>query len=168
MSTPDGAPLSGAGPGPDFPSPGSGLPGYPPPGTGYLPPAGPTAYSPGGPPGQVLVTVGDISCTQTEVLVPNGRASLRGTTWTVQNQTAVTTKIPTWAIVVAVVGLLIICVFSLLFLLVKERTVQGIAQVTVQGPGLLHTTSIPVTSEVQMRDIESRVNYIRGLVTALG
>jgi hypothetical protein len=167
MTTPDGSPMSGPG---NFPPPGQGATAYPPPpGVPSYPPPGAAGYPPpGGAPGQVLVTVGDISCTQNEVIMPNGRAPLRGTTWTVANQTSVTTKIPTWAIVVAIVGLLVICLFSLLFLLVKERTVQGVVQVTVQGPGLLHTTSIPVTSEVQVREVESRVNYVRGLVIALG
>ena len=114
------------------------------------------------------MTLGDISCTQTEVIVPTGRAPLRGTTWIATNQVSVVEKIPTWAIVVAIVGFFVVCLFSLLFLLVKERTVQGFVHVSVQAPGFYHTTQIPVTSDFQIRDIESRVNYIRSLVAALG
>ena len=149
MSTPDGPPTPG--PGGSYPPPGE--PGAAP----YLPP-----------PAQILVTIGDISCTQTELLIPTGRVPLRGTTWTFSNQSTVTQKIPTWAVVVAVVGLLVICVLSLLFLLVKERTVQGSVQVTVHGPGVYYATNIAVTSEAQVADLEARVNYARSLVSALG
>ena len=45
---------------------------------------------------------------------------------------------------------------------------MGVVQVTVPGPGFMHTTSVPVASEMQMKDIEARVNYVRGLVIALG
>ncbi len=121
-----------------------------------------------GPPAQVLVTVGDISCTQTEVIIPSGRAPLRGTAWVVTNQVSTTEKIPTWAIVVAIVGFFVVCLFSLFFLLVKERTVQGFVQVSVQAPGFYHTTQVPVSSDFQIRDVESRVSYIRSLVAALG
>jgi hypothetical protein len=117
--------------------------------------------------GQVLVSVGDISCTQAEVLMPTGPAPLRGTTWMVSNQVSITEAIPTWAIVMAII-FFVLCLLGLLFLLVKERRVSGYMQVSVQGPGLYYATQIPVTSEVQMRDIESRVNYIRALVAQLG
>lgn len=119
-------------------------------------------------PGQVLVTVGDISCTQTDVILPNGRFPIRGTLWTTNNQVTVSTKTPTWAIVVAIVGFFVICVFSLFFLLAKETALQGFVQVTVQGPGFLHTSNVRVSSEAQLRDVEARVAYIRSLVTALG
>jgi hypothetical protein len=119
------------------------------------------------PSGEVLVTVGDISCTQTEVILPTGRSALRGTTWIVTNQTTVSEKIPTWAIVMAVVGALA-CLLGLLFLLVKERTVQGFMQVSVQGPSLYYATQIPVKNEAQIKDIDARANYIRSLVAALG
>jgi hypothetical protein len=131
--------------------------------------ANPQEYGPppGSQPGQVLVTVGDIACTQTEVLLPTGRAPLRGTTWMVTNQVTVTEGIPTWAIVLAIIGI-IACLLGLFFLLVKEKKVQGFMQVSVQGPGLYYATQLPVSNEMQMRDIESRVNYIRTLVAALG
>ena len=127
---------------------------------GYAPP-------PGSQPGQVLVTVGDIACTQTEVILPTGRAPLAGTTWMVTNQVSVTEGIPTWAIVMAIIGI-IACLLGLLFLLVKEKKVQGFMQVSVQGQGLYYATQVPVGSEMQMRDVESRVNYIRTLVATLG
>ncbi len=121
-----------------------------------------------GDPGQkALVTVGDVACTQTEVITPTGRAPLRGTTWIVSNQTTVSEGIPAYAIVLAIIFFLA-CLLGLLFLLIKERKVQGFMQVTVQGPGFFHATQVPVSTEGQIRDVEARVNYIRGLVASLG
>ena len=126
--------------------------------------------APGAPsvPGQVLVTVGDIACTQTEVLVPEGRFPLRGTVWTSTNQVTVTRGVPTWAIVVAIVGFFLICLFSLFFLLAKEDKMQGFVQITARGAGVVHTTQVPVASQLAINDVENRLNYIRGLVSQLG
>jgi len=115
----------------------------------------------------VLVSVGDIACTQTEVITPTGRAPLRGTTWLVSNQTTVTESIPTYAIVLAIIFALA-CLLGLLFLLMKEKKVQGQMQVSVQGQGFYYATQVPVSSVQQIQDIEARANYIRSLVSALG
>jgi hypothetical protein len=129
--------------------------------------AGPGSPPAGGPGGQVLVTVGDVVCTQTEVITPTARAPLRGTTWIVSNQATVTQGIPAYAIVLAIIFFLA-CLLGLLFLLIKERKVQGFMQVAVQAPGFYYATQVPVSSEAQIRDIDARVNYIRGLVASLG
>jgi hypothetical protein len=167
---PGAQPMGGA-PGATYgvPGPNYGVPG----GAGPAGAASATNFAaapgaPGGAPSQILCTVGDISVTATEILLPNGRAPLRGTTWIVNPQVNITQKTPTWAVVMAIVGFFLVCVLSLFFLLAKERTVQGFVQVSVQGPGLMHTTQMGVASEVQMRDIEGRVNYIRNLVAQLG
>ena len=115
----------------------------------------------------VLVTVGDISCTANEVITPNGRAPLAGTVWGVQNNTTTTESIPAYAIVLAVIFFLV-CLLGLLFLLIKERRTTGWVTVSVQGRGMYHATQIPVSTPLQVGDIESRVGYIRGLVAALG
>jgi hypothetical protein len=115
----------------------------------------------------VLVTVGDIGCTQDEIITPNGRFPLRNSTWIVTNQTQVVEKIPTYAIILAIVFALL-CLIGLLFLLIKERTFQGFMQVSVQGPNLYYATQVPISHQTQVLDVEQRVNYIRGLVAALG
>jgi hypothetical protein len=115
----------------------------------------------------VLVTIGDIACTQTQVITPMGRGSLRGTTWIATRQTTISEKIPTYAIVLAVIFALA-CLLGLLFLLIKERTLQGFVQVSVQGPGVCYATQVPVGTDAEVNDIESRVNYVRSLVSALG
>ena len=79
--------------------------------------------------------------------------------------TQTTTAIPTYAIVLAVVFFLF-CLLGLLFLLVKEQRTVGYVQVTVQGPGLLHVTHIPVSSPLGVADINARVNYARSIAMA--
>ena len=115
----------------------------------------------------VLVTVGDISCTQTEVITPNGRRPLARTVWVVQNNTTTTESIPAYAIVLAVIFFLV-CLLGLLFLLIKERRTTGWVTVSVQGAGTYYATQIPISAPAQITDVESRVGYIRGLVAALG
>jgi hypothetical protein len=115
----------------------------------------------------VLVTIGDIACTQYEVITPTGRAPLGGTTWIVTNQTQLVEKIPAYAIVLAII-FAFACLLGLLFLLIKERQVQGFVQVSVQGPNFYYATQVPISDQRQVIEVEQRVNYIRGLVNALG
>ncbi|HEV2032845.1 MAG TPA: hypothetical protein VGU71_01385 [Candidatus Dormibacteraeota bacterium] len=122
--------------------------------------------APGQPAGPVLVTVGDMACTQTSVITPTGAYPLAGTTWIVANNTVTTESIPAYAIVMAIIFFLF-CLLGLLFLLIKERKTQGYVQVSVQGPGVFHATQVPVSSPAQILDIEQRVNYVRSLVAAL-
>ena len=129
-------------------------------------PAAPAPPAPP-PPAATLVTVGDIACTADRVLTPAGSAPLQRTVWIVSNATTTTEAIPTWAIVMTVLFVWF-CLLGLLFLLVKERTTTGYVQVSVQGEGLYHATQIPVSSPTAVVDIDQRVNYIRGLVAALG
>ena len=113
-------------------------------------------------PAPVLVTIGDIACTQDEVITPSGRAPIVGTTWTFTDMSRTSRDIPSWAIVCAVIFFLF-CFLGLLFLLAKEDRTEGSVQVTVQGPGLLHTVQIPVFAQAAAMDFNSRVNYARSL-----
>jgi hypothetical protein len=118
-------------------------------------------------PSNVLVTIGDIACTQNELMTPNGVYPLAGTNWIVVNNTRTNEKIPTYAIVLAIC-FAILCLVGLLFLLIKERTIEGSMQVSVQSPSVYYATQIPISAPEQVADIEQRVNYARGLVKALG
>ena len=55
------------------------------------------------------------------------------------------------------------CFLSLLFLLMKERSVSGYIQVTVQGNGGLHSTMIPATSEQTIWEVTQSVNRARSM-----
>lgn len=113
----------------------------------------------------VLVTVGDIACTEHWVVTPGGSFPISGSTWIVTNQTTTSERIPPYAIVLAIVFFLF-CLLGLFFLLIKQRTMQGWVTVTVQAPGGYHATQVPVSHPSQIADVENRVHYIRGLAAA--
>jgi hypothetical protein len=108
--------------------------GYPPPPSGGMMPA------PGVDP--VLLSIGDISVTQTHVYVPQGRFPLHGTTWTVQDSTQVSEGIPPVAIILTIVFVWF-CLIGLLFLLMKQKRYTGFVSITVTGMGLYHSVQFP-------------------------
>ncbi len=115
---------------------------------------------------QILVTIGDISVTSTTVYTPSGSRPLSELSWTFTDMSVTSQAIPTWAIVCAIV-FFVFCFLGLLFLLAKEDKTQGSVQVTVHGPGFVHTSTIPVSSIAQVADINARVNYVRTLTASL-
>jgi hypothetical protein len=121
------------------------------------------SYQPQAPP---LVTIGDISCTQEQVITPSGTRPIAAVSWSFNDMSRTWQTIPTWAVVCAAVGFFLVCFFSLLFLLAKETKTEGWVQVVVQGPGFVHTSHIPVYSAYQVSDYAARVNYARSLSAA--
>lgn len=111
------------------------------------------------------LTIGDITVTETEVIVPYGRFPLSGTTWIVQDSTQVTEAIPTHAIVLAIVFSVLLCLLGLLFLLMKEQRYIGFVAVTVSGPGLYHTTYFPAGPNTAPW-IHYQVNTARAMAAA--
>lgn len=112
--------------------------------------------------GPVMVTIGDIACTNTTVITPSGQAPIGGVVWSYTDMSRTDRVIPTWAIVCAVV-FFFFCLLGLLFLLAKEERTEGSVQVVVQGPGFLHQVQLPVYSVIQVQDYAARVNYARSL-----
>jgi hypothetical protein len=94
----------------------------------------------------VLLSIGDISVTQTHVIVPQGRFPLHGTTWTVQDSTQVSEGIPAVAIVLTIIFVWF-CLIGLLFLLMKEKRYSGFVSITVTGNGLFHTVQFPAAQQ---------------------
>jgi hypothetical protein len=90
----------------------------------------------------VLLSIGDISVTQTHVYVPQGRFPLHGTTWTVQDSTQVSEGIPPVAIILTIVFVWF-CLIGLLFLLMKQKRYTGFVSITVTGMGLYHSVQFP-------------------------
>lgn len=91
----------------------------------------------------ILLTIGDIAITPAHVVLPYGTYPLRGTIWTVQDNTQYYEATPTWAIVLAIVLAFAVCIFSLFFLLAKERRYTGNIVIAVSGPGLHHSVPFP-------------------------
>jgi hypothetical protein len=113
-----------------------------------------------------LVTIGDIACTREEAITPSGTRPIGEVTWTFTNLSQTWQTTPTWAVICAIAGFFVVCVFSLFFLLAKEDKTQGWVQVAVQAPGFVHTTWLPVYSAHQVRDYMARVDYARSLSAA--
>jgi hypothetical protein len=90
----------------------------------------------------VLLSIGDISVTQTHIYVPQGRYPLHGTTWTVQDSTQVSEGIPPVAIILTIVFVWF-CLIGLLFLLMKQKRYTGFVSITVTGMGLYHSVQFP-------------------------
>jgi hypothetical protein len=114
-------------------------------------------------PGPVIVQIGEIAVTSTVVRTPAGDIPLAGSTWTVADYWHNEQKIPTWAIVCAVLGFCVLTVFSLLFLLAKETVYRGTAQITVTNGTRQYVARIPVTDQTQVAYLHQQVNYVRSL-----
>ena len=114
-------------------------------------------------PGPVIVQIGELAVTSTLVRTPAGDIPLAGSTWHVTDYWHNEQKVPTWAIVMSVVGFCVLTVFSLLFLLVKETIYRGTVQVTVTNGGHQYVARVPVTDQAQVAHLHQQVNYVRSL-----
>ena len=108
------------------------------------------------------LTIGDIGLTQDTIVTPNGAAPLRGSQWIVMDQSTTTQKIPTYAIVLAIV-FAVFCLLGLLFLLMKEDVTSGYVSVTVRSDDLLHTCQIPVNNPHDVHQIRALVSQAQSL-----
>lgn len=117
---------------------------------------------------QPLVSIGDITVTQTQVITPTGTFPIAGSQWTVYDMTTTRQEISQTGLILAIVGFVLICALSLLFLLMKEEKTSGLVQVTVLGAdGRQHTTQIPASSRAMVDDVNNRVNYARSIAAAI-
>jgi hypothetical protein len=112
---------------------------------------------------QVIAQIGEIQVTATTVRTPAGAFPLRGSTWAVTDQWVATQKIPTWAIVLAIVGFFCLTVFSLFFLLAKETVYQGVVLVQVQNGPHQYVSRVPVNNQAYVQHVYQMVNYVRSL-----
>lgn len=103
--------------------------------------------------------VGDIGITNDSIVTYNGTAPLAGSSWMALDHSRTEDKIPTWAIVLAVL-FFILCFLGLLFLLVKEKRISGYVEVRVQSGNFWHVTQIPVSAE-------GHVDYLLGQVSQI-
>ncbi|MCX6397167.1 MAG: hypothetical protein NTV23_11820 [Propionibacteriales bacterium] len=115
-----------------------------------------------------MTQIGDIGVSATQVITPVGTFPLKGTQWIVTDQSRTTTKIPTVAIVLAVVFIWV-CFLSLLFLLMKEEVTEGYVQVAVSNPelGLYHVASIRADGNQTYEYVTRQVNWARSIAAAL-
>ncbi|MEU0370822.1 hypothetical protein ABZ070_11270 [Streptomyces sp. NPDC006283] len=147
------------------PAPGYGYPQDPAPGYAQTQPAGvPVPYT--GPPaptgGAPLVSIGDITVMGDSIVTPSGTLPLKGAVWNATDMSRTEEKIPTHAIVLAIV-FFIFCLLGLLFLLMKEKTTTGFIQVTVTSGGKHHSTMIPAQGPQSFQMVMGQINYARSL-----
>jgi hypothetical protein len=101
------------------------------------------------------------------VVTPSGTAPLAGAQWFFLDQSRSERKIPTWAIVLAIV-FAFACLLGLLFLLVKEDTTVGWVQVSVRAGGLSHVTQVPVASRMDVGRVAQLVQQAQALTAQAG
>lgn len=118
-----------------------------------------------GQPETPLVSFGDVVISRSWLVTPVGTRRLAGTQLVATDMSRVESRIPTWAIVVAVVTAFFF-LLGLLFLLVRENRLVGVVQVTVTNGELAYAVQVPVGSPAQAQDVHARVAYARELIAA--
>jgi hypothetical protein len=119
----------------------------------------------GGQPEQWLTTIGDIPISKNWVGTPSGPQPIRGSVWTVQDNSQYYENISAAGVVLCILFVWF-CLLGLLFLLMKDRRIGGYIQVTVQGKGFYHATTIPARSPHTVLEVHEQVNYARSLAAA--
>ncbi|MFI8518360.1 hypothetical protein ACIGEZ_11140 [Streptomyces sp. NPDC085481] len=157
------------GPGQQAGTPGYGYPQTP----SYQPtvPGGvpvPPQHAPGAVPGLAagggapLLSLGDITVVGDQIITPAGNMPLKGAVWNAMDMSRTEEKMPTVAIVLAVI-FFIFCLLGLLFLLMKEKQTTGFIQVTVTSGGRHHQTMIPATGPDTIHWVMGQLNFARSL-----
>jgi hypothetical protein len=109
-----------------------------------------------------LITIGDIGITSNQVVTPNGSGPLAGSQWIFTDTSRTESKIPTVAIILAIIFALL-CLIGLLFLLMKETKTTGYVEVTVRVGNIFHKTQIPVDSPAKIEGVRQLVNKAQAL-----
>jgi hypothetical protein len=114
-----------------------------------------------------ILTIGDIGVTPELIVTPNGSAPLAGSQWLATDMTRTESKIPTVAIVLAVI-FAFACLLGLLFLLMKEEKTTGYVDVTVRSADLYHRTQLPISSPLQVAQVRQLVAQAQALAARAG
>ncbi|MEU6982895.1 hypothetical protein ABZ946_05675 [Streptomyces sp. NPDC046324] len=125
-----------------------------------VPPQYPPVSQGGG--GAPLLSIGDITVVGDQIITPAGAMPLKGAVWNAMDMSRTEEKMPTVAIVLAVI-FFIFCLLGLLFLLMKEKQTTGFIQVSVTSGGRHHSTMIPATGPDTFHWVMNQVNFARSL-----
>ncbi|MFD5326355.1 hypothetical protein [Streptomyces sp. NPDC127092] len=112
--------------------------------------------------GAPLLSLGDITVVGDQIITPAGSMPLKGAVWNAMDMSRTEEKIPTVAIVLAII-FFVLCLLGLLFLLMKEKQTTGFIQVTVTSGGKHHSTMIPATGPDTIHWVMGQLNYARSL-----
>ncbi|MFJ4709921.1 hypothetical protein ACIP6I_34500 [Streptomyces anulatus] len=165
-----GFPAPGAPPAYGYPQPLPDSAAQPGPGYGYPNAAQPTMPGqylpvPQGAPGQggvPVLSIGDITVMSDAIVTPSGPMPLKGAVWTATDMSRTEEKIPTHAVVLAIIFALF-CLIGLLFLLMKEKRTTGFIQVTVTSGGRHHSTMIPAMGPYTFPAVMGQLNQARSM-----
>ncbi|GAA1604210.1 hypothetical protein [Actinoplanes couchii] len=127
------------------------------------PPEPATPGSPMAAAGPVIVEIAEIQITSTLVRTPVGDLPLAGSRWQVADHWISQRRTPTWAKIVAFVGMCPTAFLSLLLLLVKETVPQGTMHVTVTSGPHQYVARITLHTENDVATLNQQVNYVRSL-----
>jgi hypothetical protein len=114
-------------------------------------------------PEAVILKIGEMEVTATSVRTPVGVLPLRGSEWQITDAWTTESKIPTWAIVLAVVLFFCLAFFSLLFLLARETVQRAVVTVQVTSGNQRYIARIPADDQAQVQYLYQLVNYVRSL-----
>ena len=111
---------------------------------------------------QQQFVIGGISVIDSQVHTAVGTAPLKECNFSVQDNSRMVDKTPTYASVLAILSFFVVCFIGLLFLLIKEQVITGYIEVTVQGPDGYHfITQVPSTSPHSISQVSSYVNQMQ-------
>lgn len=113
-----------------------------------------------------MLTVGDIGVSPSWIVTPHGTAPLRDSEWTVQDRTVTTQATPTWAIVLAVLGI-VFCLLGLLFLIVKENQTSGYTEVSVRSGNVFHVVQLSTNSPQAVFHVRQLVYQAQSMAAAV-
>ncbi|WP_188896419.1 hypothetical protein [Microlunatus endophyticus] len=120
--------------------------------------------TPGGSAEPFLVSIGNIHATERHVVTPAGAWPIADVNIASVDQTSMSTRTPTWAVVLAI-ALVWFFLLSLLFLLAKESRLQGYIAVTVTTPrGQSYVEQVPVANGKARYEVFNRVSYLQNLI----
>ncbi|MFE2999371.1 hypothetical protein ACFXG4_30730 [Nocardia sp. NPDC059246] len=108
------------------------------------------------------MSIGDITVFPGVIVTPSGPMMLKGAMWNAVDNSRVETKMPAYAIVLAIL-LFPVCFVGVFCLLIRETEFSGFVEVSVASGGRYHQTLIPVLQRETFAEIMSRVSYARSV-----
>lgn len=107
--------------------------------------------------------IGEITVSGTLIQAPGVTMPLGGSQWITTDMRRARTRIPPYAIALAVIIGLMTCGLGFLFLLITETVVEGEVQVSVSHGEKAFTTRVPIGVDAQLWDLEGKVRYAQQL-----
>lgn len=112
--------------------------------------------------GVPMLSLGDITVMNDQIVTPSGTMPLKGAVWTATDLSRTEERIPTAGVVLAVIFFMV-CLLGLLFLLMKEKKTTGFIQVSVTSGGRHHATMLPAYGPDSFAMVMAQLNTARAM-----